>query len=399
MVEVPALTGNPIRGKMRRLIGTEQVNIIFEGNGQDFETKIKNLIHTILAGGSKETGQLAENAQSNFYYMPVDVVEKMYQHLPVVGLLGGVLNGVFVPGCLISGFAVPVVVELNGDAQWDKVRESLLGRVDMADSDLVSVNDYIDRVKNWSISHARVITPELHGLIDMSPMPYGEDVLPARYPLWHYFTLEPLGDFKDLDGRPVFELMRDFLLGGIKLLRDNGYLGAKRAIGEGRVEYHYIQSDGKEPDYDLAYERMVGYLKRHLAEIREYMTKVVFDDFQVKLSTDEFIEGHFEELSGLINDLRGEGSPEELIDLVVTDNAKRVLLNELIDTRSKVTKIWRACCYQINDTDSDRRQNARKKVAAVLQKLTNNQLPEGGQEAMKELTERTKALDGVLKAK
>lgn len=342
---VPGLTGNPFRSKLRRLVGTEYLNIVLEGyDPRGASSAFRSLLYTILSGGVKQSGASSKGSESNFYYLALDVIGRLYAHIPTVGLLGGVVNGTFVPGCLSSGFAVPLVRELKGDPLLDQHLDLLLEKVGMDEDSLVSLEDYISAVENAAIAHARGIFPEMNGLVVESPMPFKEEVLPARYPLWHNYIIEPLGEFKDLDGRDVRELFKDTLLAGIKLMADNGFLGAKRALGEGRVMYVYVQEDGSEPDLEGAYNRLVSYFERHRGEIKEYLTAAVFDEIGAVSALGQCVEGNIGLAQELVSELKAAGSTDEMLNVVLGSSGYRELLRDMAGamgtSQSKRVAFW-----------------------------------------------------------
>lgn len=311
---IPGMTGNPPRNKMRRLIVREFFDLLYDELPDTVE--FRNVLFSLLVGGEMESGstEVGSEGASNFAALTAEKVMNVFRHLPLLHLFGGVVNGYFVPGALISGFVVPLVLELHEESD-----DPLLKMVKMNSGNLVSHQEYVQAVRNVAIGNVRLLSKDLTGLIssDRKPMPYGTEALPAGYPLRHYFAIQlPDESFVGFGGKKQADVLKDCLLAGVYLLQKEGYLGARSAIGCGKVKYYYWDTESEYDEETLAkcYEHFKSYIEENKDAIVAYLNKdnqvSLFTDMPSKASVFEsYVTINKDVIDGFMNEYRNNNNP------------------------------------------------------------------------------------------
>jgi len=99
VVPLPAVSGNSTRGKYRKLFVSRSLAAV----GMTKNELSKTASYLLLSGGQTGKGPAADCPQEKYL--------SVYDNLPFFGLVGGSHKGVFWPGRLAVGFAIPVVKE------------------------------------------------------------------------------------------------------------------------------------------------------------------------------------------------------------------------------------------------------------------------------------------------
>jgi len=97
-VEVPIVTGNSLRGQLRRIIARRTLELV--GLAQ----VPLPVYHTLFSGGALNKGDMHHAHR-------VTLLREIRSAVPAIGLLGGVLHGAITPGSLSVDQIIPVCAE------------------------------------------------------------------------------------------------------------------------------------------------------------------------------------------------------------------------------------------------------------------------------------------------
>jgi len=224
IVNIPAVSGNSIRGSKRRVQGYKMLEELTEYN-LPLET-----IYFILAGGSTSNNSAKAVGQN--------VYAEIRQKIPFIDLFGGSYKGHFFGGRLGVGFGIPITKETLG---WYGEAVAKAGLADDPDA-YPNILDLNASVNSEIIMYARHALEGMRGMVDENDesssgqMIYGTQVIPAGTVLASDITLkDPLAS----------HLTESCYYAFLDTLLSDGYIGASFAKGCGEFVAKVI-IDGQE---------------------------------------------------------------------------------------------------------------------------------------------------------
>lgn len=221
-IEVPVLSGNAIRGTLRRIAAADFLRRVGY-------TKVSDkLYYALFSGGSLEKGEGAD--------IEVGFKRDIRGHLPFISLFGTAIKQQMVPGRLKVGMGVPVAVE----TQDMTGRQSEQSVFQLLDEIYYTRRDDLEEKKDQE---------------HKQQMKYTVEVLTPGTELAHHFTLEGANEVEEACFHAI---MQQFLYCPT--------LGGMSAIGHGLVEMRDYGFGDPQPYFD--------YLEKHQEAIREFLDTV-----------------------------------------------------------------------------------------------------------------------------
>lgn len=266
--EVPAVSGNGIRGLTRRVFIDRTLAALDAYNLLD-----RHVAYFLLAGGATDAGTASIGGP--------EFRKELRENLPFVDLLGGSLRGCFLPGRLRVGFMVPVTRET---CEADPIATEY-GSFDP--ERLPSLLDLNDAVSNRVIRLTRydegIFTPDeeeaggepaardeegaegqqARKRRASGRMIYTGEAIPINTVFTHYFTLEWAPE-------PTVNAFWAF----VDCFVERGEVGGWHAKGCGRVELKYFDPATKQDITTSIKEKAAAYwqyLKDNKEGIRDYL--------------------------------------------------------------------------------------------------------------------------------
>lgn len=218
---VPMISGNSIRGLMRRLVMSDFVA------KTGIEKIWKEIYHMLFTGGVLDSSTMYEDIAKR---------ENMIKMCPMIGLFGSAIGNMTVQGSLGVGHAYPKCSEMGTSdiSYWNYIEVFFQTRLD--DTGLQKAVDIHD-IDSYTIQ-----------------MKYEYEIFAKGTPFSHSFQL-----FEDRD-----ELLKDCFYYALKLLKENNYITGMRAIGNAEIDLSELsipKNTGK---------KYLKYLEDNKEEIRKF---------------------------------------------------------------------------------------------------------------------------------
>ena len=224
-VEIPYISGNAMRGRLRRLSMSDLL--------QQLDYKIENLRlhHILFSGGTLTTVSTKDTGTIDF-----DLRRKVQKYLPMISLFGTAMGNQIMAGKLTVGNMVPVCKEL-GTGKY-------------------SVNEFLD----WTYQTRK---DDLHLEREedeqAQQMLYEFEVFIPGTTFLHSFTLlQP----SDLEVSAFGRMM--------ELFQDSPFIGAMAAVGMGKIRMEY----GHFPE-SVTYLNFLEQNKKEITEVLKEIEKKV----------------------------------------------------------------------------------------------------------------------------
>jgi len=231
--DIPVITGNSLRGKVRRLLARDLCSLL------GYQPKANPLpgegvYHFLFAGGSRFKRVAAKDAgQINLAQR-----ERIRRLFPLVALLGASLGNQPFEGAARTGMFYPVCRELVG---LGTVPAEAVERLGMDPSNLPSFRAFIDDTFHTQKDDLRDhLDDEDREKVQMI---YNEELLVPGTPLWQKWVVQT--------GDPV---VVSCFWRGVKLFLAQPYIGGGHARHYGEVQLTY---GGYSPDLDAEYIKFV----------------------------------------------------------------------------------------------------------------------------------------------
>lgn len=199
---VPILSGNSIRGQLRRVLMADLIKKL-DLTISDINDDI---YYTLFVGGRLKKGQ----RQKVNDIKPTEVREA----IPPLSILGSVVAQKVMPGKLICGMAVPIAEETN---EMTGIESNI---------SIYSLTEEIPYSRRDDLEEKQE-KPK-----DKAQMQYHIEVIKAGTKLSHFFALSNETNIE------IAAFWR-----GVRLLGESGHLGGMRAKGHGRFEWSYKIDD------------------------------------------------------------------------------------------------------------------------------------------------------------
>ena len=229
-VEVPILSGNAIRGILRRKLMADMLVKI------DYELTNAKIYHMLFSGGMLESVD-----EKSSGVIDIGLKRRIRKTIPPIAVLGSSIGNQIFEGKLKVSMALPVCKEL---------KDFLPDNMEIKPEN--SFYEFID----WTFSTRRDELREERGEGEQAvQMMVNFEVFAPGTPFYHEFVLN------DAD-----EVEEGVLARMLNLWKKNPYIGGKSAIGLGKIKLNY--------DYDETREK--AYLE-FMSENKEDMTSMLED--------------------------------------------------------------------------------------------------------------------------
>ncbi|MGI9951981.1 hypothetical protein V3F56_06410 [Moorellaceae bacterium AZ2] len=263
--DVPAVSGNGIRGLTRRIFINRTLAALDAYNVLD-----SHVAYFLLAGGATEAGTASIGGP--------EFRKELRENLPFVDLLGGSLRGCFLPGKLRTGFMIPVTCETLGS---DPIAASYGS---FAPERLPSIIDLNSAIKNRTIKLTRydegIFKPDEVEEVEVEAETekeerqrrrrkesgraiYAGQAIPINTVFTHYFALEWAPE-------PTVNAFWAF----VDCFVERGEVGGWHAKGCGRVELKYFDSATGQDVTPTIKEKAAAYwqyLKENKQKVKDYL--------------------------------------------------------------------------------------------------------------------------------
>lgn len=216
-VEVPIVSGNGIRGKLRDVASEHMLQMLGE-EGTPHKVPL-HVFQMLFSGGALTQG----NTEGD-----VDAWKKLYENLPVVALFGTAYGNAIIPGKMNINPLIPIALET-----YHLLPEPILEY--FAESGLKSVYTYLQQSMYTRKENAK--DPKFAQYLDVSEdvkfetsqMIYYVETLKAGTPFYWKVVL-----------RDVTDIEYDFFLSFMKRWESIQTVGGKEAVGFGQLEFKEI---------------------------------------------------------------------------------------------------------------------------------------------------------------
>jgi hypothetical protein len=113
-VEIPVISGNSIRGVLRRLVMADMLETLGYGNltkdgSPDERMQSLKAYHMLFSGGTLESVNSGEAGQVN-----LELRRKLRANIPALSVFGSAIGNQMLEGKMKCGFGLPVCAELKG---------------------------------------------------------------------------------------------------------------------------------------------------------------------------------------------------------------------------------------------------------------------------------------------
>lgn len=217
-VEVPVVSGNGIRGKLRDVASEHMLHMLGEE-----ETPHRVPLHVfqmLFSGGSLTAG----NTEGD-----VDKWKQLYENLPVVALFGTAYGNAIIPGRMNINPLIPICIETHHIIPPEILEF-------FAESGLKSAYTFLDQVMHTRKENAKdprfeqYLEPLEEGVkFETSQMIYYVEVVKAGTPFYWRVVLQDVDD-----------VQYDFFLSFMKRWESVQTVGGKSSIGFGQLEFKEI---------------------------------------------------------------------------------------------------------------------------------------------------------------
>ncbi|MGB9846186.1 MAG: hypothetical protein ACPLRH_01640 [Desulfotomaculales bacterium] len=266
--DVPAVSGNAIRGSTRRIFIDRTLAVLDAYNLLD-----KHVAYFLLAGGATEAGSASIGGP--------EFRKELRENLPFVDLLGGSLRSCFLPGKLRVGFMIPVVQEtLESDpiameyGTFEKERVPSLTNLNNAIANrTLKLTRYDEGIFAPDETEEAEETEagdegeqQARRRRESGRMIYTGETIPINTVFTHYFALEWAPE-------PTVNAFWAF----VDCFVEKGEVGGWYAKGCGRVKATYFDSETKQDITSTIKDRAAAYweyLKKNKEAIRNYLAEL-----------------------------------------------------------------------------------------------------------------------------
>ncbi|MFI3211116.1 MAG: hypothetical protein R3Y64_08755 [Peptostreptococcaceae bacterium] len=231
VVEIPVLTGNALRGTLRRLAMEDFLIKV----GLDVEKISKDLYHTLFSGGALTTGSR---------YYEVGEIKEFRKNCPMMALFGCALGSQMPEGKLKVGISIPICTETQEftDVQTD------LSIYDLLEENFYTRHDTSKLIKD-------IIDYPSKKDDKVTQMKYEQEQLIAGTELKTFFVVETTSDIE-----------KSALCALIDLFKANPFIGGKSGTGHGNI---LVTTDELDMDSSLYYDYLEKYKEEIVKFIRE----------------------------------------------------------------------------------------------------------------------------------
>lgn len=231
VIEVPVISGNSLRGVLRRRAGYKFLELI----GIKKETLAEGLQHALFSGGMLKKGAEGGIIDTSF-------ISKVRQNVPYLSLFGTVLSQQMIQSKLDVGQLVPISCQTKGRTGIDS-EISIYSLLD--ERAATRRDDMEDKTKGTQDSDEQ-----------KQQMRYTHEVLVAGTEFYHYFTLKSCNE---IERGAFWSTIADFC----KYPKIGG-LGCR---GFGMVQLNYEINDARAQKYEAWVLENKGQISKYLKEL------------------------------------------------------------------------------------------------------------------------------------
>lgn len=219
-VEIPCISGNSIRGVMRRLAMSDFINTC------NIKKMSKSDYHMLFTGGSINQGTIYEN---------IDLRNEMFDNCPMLYVFGSAIGNMTIDGSMSVSFAYPICKEMDngGESFWENL-------------------DIIFQTRRDDSKQENQIKLDTDASDAPQQMKYEYEVFIPGTEFTHAFRMREGNDMA------VSAFWRT-----MKLFKENPYVGGMFATGSSEIDLSELKIEGNDRMY-------VEYLKEKEETIKEY---------------------------------------------------------------------------------------------------------------------------------
>jgi hypothetical protein len=222
LVDVPVISGNQIRGRLRRLLARDFLERV--GYALDLsQKKYQKLYHTLFAGGV-----LTEGEEGKSGVVDLDLKAKLARYVVPIRLFGASYGNQMVEGRVLVGFALPICRELRDFTGVDSN---------------VSFYQLITRAFQTRRDELRVGGSDEEDETVQMIVEY--EVFAPGTQFFHELVLETEEEGYALDLSALYRAVR--------LWQEEPYIGGKSSAGFGKLRIEYRWPDGASDQTYLDY--------------------------------------------------------------------------------------------------------------------------------------------------
>lgn len=246
IIEVPVVSGNAMRGLMRRLLIDFSLDTLDIKLGEIFNKpeEARKVLQFIRGGGLTAKDSVLKPVTAGTY-------AEIRSALPFLSLLGGVFQGHHFEGSCKIGILIPLTQETY------PLYENIVGKNISDISNLPKLDDI--RILNKAVRYTRKAESERTQTTDKEQMIYGTDTIPAGTT---FFTLNTCIT-EELGTKLAFKAM-------FALLEQYGYVGGMSGRGHGKMTFEYSYTEDNQNvilDIPTALKDYSNYLLENKEEI------------------------------------------------------------------------------------------------------------------------------------
>lgn len=239
LVEVPYISGNAIRGKLRRLVMKDFLDMV------GYKPKSPMLYHALFAGGVLEQ---VEESQSG--KVDLEMRRLIRRMIPPISLFGTSIGNQVFQGKLIVGHALPVCEELI-----DYLPEDLRRKVDS------SIYEFLDFEFGTRKEEGEFKSGDKSEKRSKVQMIYRFEVFIPGTMFYHSFKLMDTNEVED-----------SLFLRMLELWKGSPFVGGRESAGYGQVEFEYNIPQSVVASKD-AYEEFVRNNREGIVRLLEELDK------------------------------------------------------------------------------------------------------------------------------
>ena len=221
---VPILSGNSIRGLLRRVLMADLIkslDLTISDIGDD-------TYYTLFVGGRLKKAKKAKTGGIQ--------PSQAREIIPALSILGSVVGQRIMPGKIICGMGIPITKETTEMTGLE------------SDISIYSLTEEIPYSRRDDLEEKQEKAP------DKAQMQYHVEVMKPGTRLSHFFALSSVSDLE----------MAAFWR-GVRLLAETGHLGGMKSKGHGRFEWSY------KPESEAAYAK---HLEKNSDKIKELIMMI-----------------------------------------------------------------------------------------------------------------------------
>lgn len=255
--EVPVISGNAMRARVFRKEAA--LKFLKEINSQSGEPKTSKKFVRFLASGGSFEERVGEKVD-------IDKAKNIKDKIPMVGLLGGAIGGVTIPGIMQVGFCIPIVKEtLTFIPDWAKSHH-----VGLSSREIIETIGYTRKSEDNNQAFLSLTKEQNNDVLDSDQMIYHIQTMKAGVPLFWRFSLQnPTSIEYDL----CMLLLQNF--------KKNPVVGGVNRVGHGMLsfveeKFETVSWDGENVTHEQSNvgELYNKFLSSNIGDLSEFVKSI-----------------------------------------------------------------------------------------------------------------------------